>query len=236
MRQRRVRPGMAYSLRELRDALATASSTVDNLRPGSAPEAFDAAADELFRVLSAARDLGGDESFTGCPLHPNGAIDPLAPPGWGRCLLCNDRRRRSTGFAPVGERAAGPEPRGDVRRMFTDTATGLQELHTAIRAINELMFPLGAESPASAFNEVIEIAYRAFYIARELSRPPSPTGCVIHPQGPVEHEPPRGWGVCLLCNTIRRRRAAAGPGWRDRLPTDKIRRPLLRPDSGPAGK
>jgi hypothetical protein len=32
---------------------------------------------------------------TGCDTHPEGAIDPLAPDGWGRCLFCNDRRRKA---------------------------------------------------------------------------------------------------------------------------------------------
>ncbi|MFF1690767.1 hypothetical protein [Streptomyces sp. NPDC058254] len=39
-------------------------------------------------------------SSTGCSLHPEGAVDPVAPPTWGRCLLCNTRRRRGLDVQP----------------------------------------------------------------------------------------------------------------------------------------
>ncbi|MEU7206113.1 hypothetical protein [Streptomyces sp. NPDC045470] len=31
----------------------------------------------------------------GCRRHPHGPIDPVAPAGWGPCLLCNTARRRA---------------------------------------------------------------------------------------------------------------------------------------------
>lgn len=229
--RRRVRPGMSYDLRELNAALATASSRVDDLDTGSPAEAFDGAADELFRVQNLARNLGSRESFTGCPLHPEGAIDPLAPMGWGKCLLCNDRRRRGGAAVPAVDQIA-PRPQiFDRRRMIPDSATGLQQLRSAMRTINDLAFRLNVESPREDFDRIAGNTYTAFCIARELSRPVPRTGCSIHPQGPIDPAPPAGWGVCQLCNTIRwRREKASAPGWRERLPTERMRRPLLRPD------
>jgi hypothetical protein len=32
---------------------------------------------------------------TGCDTHPDGAIDPVPPDGWGQCLICNTQRRRA---------------------------------------------------------------------------------------------------------------------------------------------
>src|SRR3569833_3758075 len=86
--RRRVRQGMPHDLRELHAALTTANSRVDDLDSRSPVEGFDGAADELFRVQNLARTLGSRESFTGCPHHPESAIDPLAPMGWGKCLIC----------------------------------------------------------------------------------------------------------------------------------------------------
>lgn len=34
-------------------------------------------------------------TVTGCDTHPDGAIDPVPPDGWGQCLLCNTRRHRA---------------------------------------------------------------------------------------------------------------------------------------------
>ncbi len=34
-------------------------------------------------------------SATGCDTHPDGAIDPIPPDGWGQCLICNTHRRRA---------------------------------------------------------------------------------------------------------------------------------------------
>jgi hypothetical protein len=32
---------------------------------------------------------------TGCDTHPDGAIDPVPPDGWGQCLICNTHRHRT---------------------------------------------------------------------------------------------------------------------------------------------
>jgi hypothetical protein len=233
-RRRRVRPGISYDLSELHAALATANSLVDNLDAGSPSEGFDGAADELFRVYNLARNLGSRESFTGCPLHPEGAVDPLAPMGWGKCLLCNERRKRGATPAPGADQITAPWQTFDRRRKIPDSATGLQELRSVMRAINDLAFRLNVESPSGDFDRIAGRTYTAFCIARELSRPAPRTGCSIHPQGPIDHNPPAGWGDCQLCNTIRwRRERAYTSGWRERLPTVSMRRPLLSPKDSP---
>ncbi|MFC5721261.1 hypothetical protein ACFP1Z_13905 [Streptomyces gamaensis] len=95
---------MGYAeLRELQSALNTASDIAFGL-DAAAPAAHEAEqlVDALRRALAAAGSLGAGAGATGCAEHPKGAVDPLygdkedpLPPGWGRCLLCNDRRRRA---------------------------------------------------------------------------------------------------------------------------------------------
>ncbi|MTE21097.1 hypothetical protein F0L17_18630 [Streptomyces sp. TRM43335] len=90
-------------VRELRAALHTASDIAFALDGEPTAEQVDGMVDALSRALDAARSLSGDSGGTGCREHPRGAVDPLygdkedpLPPGWGRCLLCNDRRRRAS--------------------------------------------------------------------------------------------------------------------------------------------
>ncbi|RXS59887.1 hypothetical protein [Streptomyces sioyaensis] len=99
---------MGYAnLRELQSALTTASDLASSLQ--SAPSRRDA--DQLVHVLrqalTAASSLGAETGPTGCAIHPHGAVDPLygdpedpLPPGYGKCLLCNDRRRRADAHPP----------------------------------------------------------------------------------------------------------------------------------------
>lgn len=88
-------------LGELQAAMRTASGIVfDQHAPG--PQEAEALVEALRRALAAAQALSDGSATTGCREHPRGAIDPLygdkddpLPPGWGKCLLCNDRRRRA---------------------------------------------------------------------------------------------------------------------------------------------
>lgn len=116
-------------LHELRSALHAASGIAFALTAAPSGEQAGALAAALRRALDSARALedGVSETGTGCPQHPRGAVDPLhgdrenpLPPGWGRCLLCNDRRRRAGAVrrpprwqdraAEVTTRAAAPLP------------------------------------------------------------------------------------------------------------------------------
>lgn len=95
-------------LRKLQGALRTAYDIAFDQELPSGTQA-EVLVDALRRALAAAQSLQDGPGETGCREHPRGAVDPLygdkddpLPPGWGRCLLCNDRRRR-----------AGTRPRPD---------------------------------------------------------------------------------------------------------------------------
>ncbi|MFE3887108.1 hypothetical protein ACFXPQ_30110 [Streptomyces lydicus] len=106
---------MGYAnLRELRSALTTASELASSLQSAPSRRDADQLVDVLRQALTAAGSLGAETGPTGCALHPHGAVDPLhgdpedpLPPGYGKCLLCNDRRRRADAH-PVHAR---PHPR-----------------------------------------------------------------------------------------------------------------------------
>lgn len=112
--------GMGYAnLRELQTALTTASDLASALQ--SAPEAgamrtsSSTSSAERSPLLSS---LGAETGPTGCAIHPHGAVDPLygdpedpLPPGYGKCLLCNDRRRRADAHPPHIRPHARPHPR-----------------------------------------------------------------------------------------------------------------------------
>ncbi|MGW1836277.1 hypothetical protein [Streptomyces sp. BBFR2] len=111
---------MGYAqLRELRTALTTASDIASSLRATPSRRDADQLVDALRRALTAAGSLGEATGPTGCALHPHGAVDPLhgdpedpLPPGYGKCLLCNDRRRR----ADAPQRLRHRRPRQPGRR------------------------------------------------------------------------------------------------------------------------
>ncbi|MGP3925607.1 MULTISPECIES: hypothetical protein [unclassified Streptomyces] len=98
-------------LLELRTALSAASDIACGLEAGPSRRQADELVEALRRALAAAGSLSSEYGATGCPEHPRGAVDPLygdpddpLPPGYGKCLLCNDRRRRAStrhGRAPV---------------------------------------------------------------------------------------------------------------------------------------
>ncbi|WP_049564381.1 hypothetical protein [Streptomyces sp. SBT349] len=88
-------------LRDVQAALRTATDIAFDQEPPSGEQA-EVLVDALRRALASAQSLSGGPGATGCREHPRGAVDPLygdqedpLPPGWGKCLLCNDRRRRA---------------------------------------------------------------------------------------------------------------------------------------------
>ncbi|MGD9482225.1 hypothetical protein WDH52_03020 [Streptomyces sp. TRM70308] len=96
---------MSYAeVRELQNALSTASDIAFGFESAPPADQLAEVADALQRALGAVRFLeAAHGGTTGCREHPMGAVDPLygdkedpLPPGWGKCLLCNDRRRRAT--------------------------------------------------------------------------------------------------------------------------------------------
>lgn len=110
---------MGYAhLRELQTALTTASDLASALKTAPTRHDADQLVDVLRQALTAASSLGAETGPTGCTIHPNGAVDPLygdpedpLPPGYGKCLLCNDRRRRADAHHPHARPHARPHPR-----------------------------------------------------------------------------------------------------------------------------
>jgi len=86
-------------LEELRARIATLSDAAYHLEASSVRGEFDFVAQSAYSVYDLARNLAGPVDVTGCLVHPTGAVDPMPPPGWGRCLLCNDLRRRGSPHA-----------------------------------------------------------------------------------------------------------------------------------------
>ena len=223
--RRKVRPGLPIDLRDLHAALATINRRIDDLDPASPPEAFDNLADELFRALTLARNLGRRSSLTGCDLHPHGAVDPCAPDGSSQCLICNTHRRRGRSAAsmPASDlRDAEPIKRYNV----PDSTTGLAELRSRMRTLNDLEYTLDLESPPELTDAIADALFDAFCLARELARPLPHTGCRLHPHGPVDTDPPSGGSDCLICN-MRLRRGTAQIPERRRLRQPQIRQPII---------
>lgn len=113
-----VPTGRPYALKELQAALGSLGDHLRELYDGAHPAEYEAVADALYTAFQTAAGLAPAKSYTGCSEHPNGALDPEAPDGWGRCLICNDRRRLGLRAQGVrGARAAAAPPAGEQRRL-----------------------------------------------------------------------------------------------------------------------
>ncbi|MFF5449075.1 hypothetical protein [Streptomyces sp. NPDC012888] len=218
-----VPAGRPYALKELQANLGALGDQVKDLYDGAHPTEYDAVADALYVAFQTAAGLAPAKSYTGCPEHPNGALDPEAPEGWGRCLICNDRRRLARRMQ--GGRAAAPAagPPQEQRRGGYPVPPGpytLQTLRDHLQGINEQRLELGLGSPDQAFVRIADDLHRAFIVARELSRPRNTSGCAEHPGAPIDPDAPPG-EACIFC-AGRRRRAQRPPQVPEMLP--RIRR------------
>ncbi|WP_284577122.1 hypothetical protein [Streptomyces sp. 2P-4] len=238
-----VPTGRPYALRELQAALGSLGDHLRDLYEGAHPTEYEAVADALYAAFRTAAGLAPAKSHTGCPEHPDGALDPEAPDGWGRCLICNDRRRR--GLRERGGRAgrdaaarlAGP-PAGEQRRLgypVPDPPYTLQALHTHLRSVEERRFHLTLSSPSDDFVRLADDLHRAFIVARELSRPRNASGCSEHPGAPIDPDAPPG-EACIFCAGRKRRaqRSAAAPEMLPRIRRGE-RRQLQRRFERPPG-
>ncbi|MER5731011.1 hypothetical protein ABT084_22255 [Streptomyces sp. NPDC002138] len=215
-----VPTGRPYALKELQAKLGTVGDRVQDLYEGAHPAEYDGIADALYTAFQTASALAPSKSYTGCPEHPNGALDPEAPEGWGRCLLCNDRRRmglRGRGGAPA------PAPAGEQRRLgypVPEPPYTLDRLRRYLRTLDESRFHLTIGSPAEEFVRIADDLHRAFIVARELSRPRNASGCSEHPGAPMDPDAPPG-EACIFC-AGRKRRAQRSAQTPEMLP--RIRR------------
>ncbi|MFE9256398.1 hypothetical protein [Streptomyces sp. NPDC006879] len=216
-----VPAGRPYQLTELRGKLGALGDQVGELYEGAYPTEYESVADALYAAFQTAAGLAPAKSLTGCPTHPNGALDPEAPDGWGRCLLCNSRRRLGERGAP--RRTAPPGAGLGPRRLGYPVPEGpytLEGLKGYVRQINERAFSLGSSSPAEEFVGLADDLHRAFITARELSRPRNASGCSEHPGAPIDPDAPPG-EACIFC-AGRKRRALRSPQTPQMLP--RVRR------------
>lgn len=216
-----VPPGRPFLLGELRTKLAAIEGVVRALYADAHPAELEPVADETYLLFTIARNLAPSKTYTGCDRHPNGAIDPEAPQGWTRCLLCNEARRRGTAStaipAPARTTPLGyPVPEGpysfDVLKQY-------------LRRTTEIAYALTLRSSDAEFTELADTVHQAFIVSRELSRPRNTSGCDRHPGAPTD---PTADNACLFCAADRRRRLNQRDGvpvMIDRLP----RRGTVRP-------
>ncbi|MEV7616718.1 hypothetical protein [Streptomyces sp. NPDC089799] len=229
-----VPTGRPYALKELQAGLGALGDQARDLYDGAHPSEYEGVADALYAAFQTAAGLAPAKSYTGCTEHPNGALDPEAPEGWGRCLLCNDRRR--LGQRSQGVRAGTPAP--EQRRLGYPVPPGpytLAVLRRHLQGIEDSRFHLSISSPDAEFVRIADDLHRAFIVARELSRPRNASGCAEHPGAPIDPDAPPG-EACIFC-AGRRRRAQRSPQTPEMLPRIRRgeRRGLLRRFERPPG-
>lgn len=200
-----VPTGRPYALKELQATLGSLGDHMRELYDGAHPAEYDGVADALYIAFQTASGLAPAKSYTGCSEHPNGALDPEAPDGWGRCLICNDRRRLDCA-ARAAARRRGTRRRGTATARLS--RAGPPYTHDALRAflrtIEDRRFHLGLSSPPEEFVRMADDLHRAFIVARELSRPRNASGCSEHPGAPIDPDAPPG-EACIFCAGRRRR-------------------------------
>lgn len=209
-----VPSGRPMRLAELRHRFSAVTDCLTHVGPWSHPLEWDTVADYLYEAFRTAAVLAPEKTPTNCSWHPRGAVDPEAPVGWSRCLLCNDRRRRH--FRGTPPPVAPAVKRGDLGYPVPFPPYDRDALLQRTRRLNDVMYDLSIKSSFSEFSTVADLLHEAFCIARELSRPRNQSGCAKHPGGPRDVDE-----SCLLCRarsyrgvpppaSLRRRRMVGG--------------------------
>lgn len=214
-----VPTGRPFLLGEFRTKLAAIDGSVRALYADSHPAELELVADELYLLFNIARNLAPARTYTGCDRHPNGAIDPEAPQGWTRCLLCNDARRRGTvsGELPAASRANA------LGYPIPVAPYSFELLQQFVRLTSEQAYSLSLRSTDAEFSLLADTVHQSFIVARELSRPRNTSGCDVHPGAPTD---PTADGACLFCVSDRQRRLDEQNGvpvMLDRPPTRTVR-------------
>ncbi|WP_424212882.1 hypothetical protein ACN20G_12825 [Streptomyces sp. BI20] len=217
-----VPSGRPYALKELHAGLNVVGDMAKELYDGAHPAEYEAISDALYTTFRAAAGLAPAKSHTGCAEHPDGALDPEPPEGWGLCLICNDRRRRH--LRETGRRTAPiTRTRAEERRLgypVPPPPYTLDGLRAQLARLEEGRFHLTVASPEQEFARVADDLHRAFIVARELSRARTASGCPEHPGAPTDPTAPPGED-CIFC-AGRKRRAQRPEDVPDMLP--RIRR------------
>ncbi|MEU8887202.1 hypothetical protein [Streptomyces sp. NPDC048442] len=225
-----VPTGLPHALKELRSRLGSANDLVSELYDGAHPSDYEPIADSLYSAFRTASELAPARNVTGCKEHPDGAVDPTVPDGWGRCLICNHRRRLTERGAPTPAEETPRLPEHSAQRTTRATLTAQFDL------VNERSFNLGTASRPEEFAALAEALHRAFVLARELSRPRNSSGCAQHPGAPIDPDAPPG-EECIFCAGRRRQaqRAAGTPQMLPRVARGDRRMPLRRRFERPPG-
>lgn len=200
----RVPTKRPFLLRELRSRLPSVDDRIKNLPGYGDPTEYDAIADSLYQVFTTARNLAPSRHSTNCAIHPNGAVDPESPMGWGQCLLCNSNRRIGD---PRARQAVSNMP---LQYEVPPPPYSHDLLLERMRQINDAVFELHYRSSDEEFALAADLMHGAFIIARELSRPRSSSRCPRHPGAPLDPAAPGG-PRCLFCAVAETRRGAAPP-------------------------
>ncbi|QFQ99319.1 hypothetical protein F9278_27795 [Streptomyces phaeolivaceus] len=205
---------------ELHRKLPSVDDRINWLSVPADPTEYEQVADSLHSLFVTARNLAPDRNVTGCTRHPNGPVDTEAPEGWGRCLLCNSNRR----IGHPGVKAAPEIQRG--MWAIPEPPYSHRALTETMKKLNEAVMELGLQSPDRDFEHVADLAHSAFFIARELSRPRSRSGCPRHPGAPIDSDAPGG-PQCLFCLGRQRLALQGEPkvNIRPSRPAPSIRRP-----------
>ncbi|MFI2214936.1 hypothetical protein [Streptomyces sp. NPDC020141] len=80
----------------------------------------------------------------------------------------------------------------------------LRELRSRLPSVDDRIRQLVDHGDPTEYEAIADALYRVFITTRNLAPSRNSTDCAIHPNGPVDPEPPTGWGHCLLCNSNRR--------------------------------
>ncbi|MCZ0978196.1 hypothetical protein O1L60_39185 [Streptomyces diastatochromogenes] len=95
-------------------------------------------------------------------------------------------------------------PHHSTYRVPTKRPYFLAELRSSLPSVDDRVRAIVGHGDPTEYEEIADSLYRVFVTVRNLALPRSSTGCGIHPNGPVDPEPPEGWGQCLFCNSNRR--------------------------------
>lgn len=112
-------------------------------------------------------------------------------------------------------------------RIPTSWPPLLRELKDRLRSVDVRWTDLHAASDPLLFDDLADYLDALFTTAAEFAPPRGGTGCPEHRKGPIDPEPPEGWGACLLCNLRRRR------GRLDRIPAPAVPEPGWTVPEGP---
>lgn len=95
-------------------------------------------------------------------------------------------------------------PQHSSYRVPTKRPFLLRELRSRFPSADDRVRAISDYGDPTEYDAIADSLYRVFVTTRNLAPPRTFTNCSRHPNGPVDPQPPQGWGSCLLCNGRRR--------------------------------